>query len=242
MDHDFHRVRRLPPYVFAEVNSMKAAARAAGEDVLDFGMGNPDLPSPSHVVEKLVEVVQNPRTHRYSVSRGIAGLRRANSEYYGRRFNVDIDPETETIVTLGSKEGFANLAMAITSPGDIVLVPNPSYPIHAYGFIIAGGALRHIPVGLNIDLRKDLERAVVHSVPPPLALVLNFPSISSSTTLDINVSIFIASRRCNFFKLIAKLSFFPPYNIAGIDPSNLSLLTCPDEAVVLFVAFNTFIN
>jgi len=186
MDHDFHRVRRLPPYVFAEVNSMKAAARAAGEDVLDFGMGNPDLSSPSHVVEKLVEVVQNPRTHRYSVSRGIAGLRRANSEYYGRRFNVDIDPETETIVTLGSKEGFANLAMAITSPGDIVLVPNPSYPIHAYGFIIAGGALRHIPVGLNIDLRKDLERAVVHSVPPPLALVLNFPSNPTAQVVNLN--------------------------------------------------------
>ena len=186
MDHDFHRVRRLPPYVFAEVNSMKAAARASGEDVLDFGMGNPDLPSPSHVVEKLVEVVQNPRTHRYSVSRGIAGLRRANSEYYGRRFNVDIDPETETIVTLGSKEGFANLAMAITSPGDIVLVPNPSYPIHAYGFIIAGGALRHIPVGLNIDLRKDLERAVVHSVPPPLALVLNFPSNPTAQVVNLN--------------------------------------------------------
>ena len=176
MDNEFHRVRRLPPYVFSEVNAMKASARAAGEDVLDFGMGNPDLPSPPHVVEKLVEAVQNPRTHRYSVSRGITGLRRANAEYYGRRFNVDIDPETETIVTLGSKEGFANLAMAITSPGDVVLVPNPSYPIHAYGFIIAGGALRHLPVGPNIDLRSELERAVRHSVPPPLALVLNFPS------------------------------------------------------------------
>ena len=186
MDYDFHRVRRLPPYVFAEVNSMKAAARAAGEDVIDFGMGNPDLSSPSHVVEKLVEVVQNPKTHRYSVSKGIAGLRKANSEYYGRRFNVEIDPETETIVTLGSKEGFANLAMAITSPGDVVLVPNPSYPIHAYGFIIAGGALRHIPVGLNIDLREHLERAVKHSVPPPLALVLNFPSNPTAQVVGLN--------------------------------------------------------
>jgi alanine-synthesizing transaminase len=176
MDQEFHRVRRLPPYVFAEVNAMKAEARASGEDVLDFGMGNPDLPSPPHVVEKLVEAVQDPKTHRYSVSRGITGLRKANAEYYGRRFNVDIDPETETIVTLGSKEGFANLAMAITSPGDVVLVPNPSYPIHAYGFIIAGGALRHMPVGPNVDLRSELERAVRHSVPPPLALVLNFPS------------------------------------------------------------------
>lgn len=186
MDQEFHRVRRLPPYVFAEVNAMKAEARAAGEDVLDFGMGNPDLPSPPHVVEKLVEAVQDPKTHRYSVSRGITGLRKANAEYYGRRFNVDIDPETETIVTLGSKEGFANLAMAITSPGDVVLVPNPSYPIHAYGFIIAGGALRHMPVGPNVDLRLELERAVRHSVPPPLALVLNFPSNPTAQVVGLN--------------------------------------------------------
>lgn len=186
MDNEFHRVRRLPPYVFSEVNAMKASARAAGEDVLDFGMGNPDLPSPPHVVEKLVEAVQNPKTHRYSVSRGITGLRQANADYYGRRFNVEIDPETETIVTLGSKEGFANLAMAITSPGDVVLVPNPSYPIHAYGFIIAGGALRHLPVGANIDLRGELERAVRHSVPPPLALVLNFPSNPTAQVVGLN--------------------------------------------------------
>ena len=186
MDNDFHRVRRLPPYVFSEVNEMKALARADGEDVLDFGMGNPDLPSPPHVVEKLVEAAQNPRTHRYSVSKGIAGLRRANANYYGRRFDVDIDPETETIVTLGSKEGFANLAMAITSPGDVVLVPNPSYPIHAYGFIIAGGALRHMPVGPNVDLRSELERAVRHSVPPPLALVLNFPSNPTAQVVGLN--------------------------------------------------------
>ena len=186
MDQEFHRVRRLPPYVFAEVNAMKAEARAAGEDVLDFGMGNPDLPSPPHVVEKLVEAVQDPKTHRYSVSRGITGLRKANVEYYGRRFNVDIDPETETIVTLGSKEGFANLAMAITSPGDVVLVPNPSYPIHAYGFIIAGGALRHMPVGPNVDLRSELERAVRHSVPTPLALVLNFPSNPTAQVVGLN--------------------------------------------------------
>jgi alanine-synthesizing transaminase len=176
MDQEFHRVKRLPPYVFAEVNAMKARARAAGEDVIDFGMGNPDLASPPHVVEKLIEAVRNPRTHRYSVSRGIAGLRRANAAYYARRFGVEVDPESETIVTLGSKEGFANLAMAITSPGDVALVPNPSYPIHAYGFIIAGGALRHLPVGPNINLMVELERAVAHTVPPPLALVLNFPS------------------------------------------------------------------
>ena len=129
MTQEFHRIRRLPPYVFAEVNQMKAVARAAGKDIIDFGMGNPDSPTPQHIVEKLVETVQNPKTHRYSNSRGIPGLRKAVSGYYGRRFGVEIDPETETIVTLGSKEGLANLASAITSPGDVILVPNPSYPI-----------------------------------------------------------------------------------------------------------------
>ncbi len=187
MDQEFYRVKRLPPYVFSEVNEMKARARAAGEDVIDFGMGNPDLASPQHVVDKLVEVVQNPRTHRYSVSRGITGLRRANAAYYARRFGVEIDPDTETIVTLGSKEGFANLAMAITSPGDVALVPNPSYPIHAYGFIIAGGALRHLPVGPNVDFMVELERAVANSVPSPLALVLNFPSNPTAQIVDLDL-------------------------------------------------------
>jgi alanine-synthesizing transaminase len=186
MEQEFHRIKRLPPYVFAEVNAMKAKARAAGEDVIDFGMGNPDMPSPPHVVEKLIEAVKNPRAHRYSVSRGIAGLRRANAAYYARRFGVEVDPEHETIVTLGSKEGFANLAMAITSPGDIALVPNPSYPIHAYGFIIAGGALRHMPVGPGVDLMAELSRAVKHSVPTPLALVLNFPSNPTAQVVDLD--------------------------------------------------------
>ena len=187
MDQEFHRIKRLPPYVFAEVNAMKAKARAAGEDVIDFGMGNPDMPSPPHVVEKLVEAVRNPKAHRYSVSRGIAGLRRAHAAYYARRFGVEVDPEREAIVTLGSKEGFANLAMAITSPGDIVLVPNPSYPIHAYGFIIAGGALRHMPVGPGVDLMVELERAVKHSVPSPLALVLNFPSNPTAQVIGLEL-------------------------------------------------------
>ena len=137
INQEFHKVRRLPPYVFAEVNEMKARARAKGEDIIDFGMGNPDSPTPRHIVDKLVEAVQNPRTHRYSVSRGIPGLRRALADYYERRFKVAIDPETEAVVTLGSKEGLANLAQAITSPGDIILAPNPSYPIHMFGFIIA---------------------------------------------------------------------------------------------------------
>jgi len=186
MEQEFHRIRRLPPYIFGEVNALKARARAAGEDIIDFGMGNPDTPSPPHVVAKLLEVAADGRTHRYSNSRGIPGLRRANAAYYGRRFGVDVDPETETIATLGSKEGFANLAMAITSPGDNVLVPNPSYPIHAYGFIIAGATLSHLPVMPGSGLIAELERAVKHSVPPPLALVLNFPSNPTTQVVDLD--------------------------------------------------------
>ena len=185
MDQTFHRIKRLPPYVFAEVNAMKAKARAAGEDVIDFGMGNPDSPTPKHIVDKLTEAVADPRTHRYSTSRGIPGLRRAQAAYYDRRFGVDIDPETETIVTLGSKEGFANLAQAISAPGDVIVVPNPSYPIHAYGFIIAGAALRHVPVGPGVNFMAELERAVKYSVPPPLALVLNFPANPTAMLVDL---------------------------------------------------------
>src|SRR6185503_14318147 len=145
MDEEFYRIKRLPPYVFAEVNALKAKARAAGRDVIDLGMGNPDGATPPHIVQKLIETVQNPRAHGYSASRGIAGLRRAQAAYYARRFGVELDPEREVVVTLGSKEGLANLAQAITAPGDIVLAPNPSYPIHTFGFIIAGAAIRSIP-------------------------------------------------------------------------------------------------
>jgi alanine-synthesizing transaminase len=162
--------------VFAEVNTMKARARLAGEDIIDLGMGNPDQPTPPHIVAKLVETAQDPRAHRYSVSKGIPGLRRAHAAYYARRFGVDLDPETETIVTLGSKEGLANLAQAITSPGDVILVPNPSYPIHPYGFIMAGASIRHLPIGEGEDFFANLKRAVKHAVPTPLALVLCFPS------------------------------------------------------------------
>ena len=185
MDSEFYRIRRLPPYVFAEVNSMRARARGAGQDVIDLGMGNPDTPTPPHIVEKLVETVRDPRTHRYSMSRGIPGLRKAHAAYYGRRFGVELDPETETIVTLGSKEGLANLAQAITSPGDIILVPNPSYPIHPYGFIMAGASIRHIPIGEGHDFFGNLKRAVKHSVPSPLALVLNFPSNPTAQVVDL---------------------------------------------------------
>ncbi len=190
MIDDFHRIKRLPPYVFAEVNEMKARARAAGDDIIDFGMGNPDSPTPQHIVDKLCETVQNPRTHRYSTSRGIPGLRRALAAYYDRRFNVELDPDREVLVTLGSKEGLANLAQAITSPGDVVLVPNPSYPIHHFGFIIAGAAIRSLPARVatpedRAEFMAALERAVHHSIPRPEALVLNFPSNPTAQVVDL---------------------------------------------------------
>ena len=157
---DFHRVRRLPPYVFEQVNRLKAKARAGGADIIDLGMGNPDLPTPRHVVDKLVETAGKPRTDRYSASKGIAGLRRAQAAYYERRFGVKLDPDTQVVVTLGSKEGFANMAQAITAPGDVVLVPNPSYPIHAFGFLMAGGVIRSVPIEPNEEFFRAAERAV----------------------------------------------------------------------------------
>jgi alanine-synthesizing transaminase len=172
--------------VFAEVNEMKARARAAGEDIIDFGMGNPDQPTPPHIVEKLVEVARDGRTHRYSNSRGIPGLRRAHAAYYERRFNVQIDPQSENIVTLGSKEGLANLAQAITTPGDMVLAPNPSYPIHPYGFIIAGANVHHIPIGSGFDFLEGLEQGVKQAVPPPKALILNFPANPTAQVVDLD--------------------------------------------------------
>src|SRR4051812_35386630 len=176
MTEEFHRIRRLPPYVFAEVNAAKAKARAAAEDIVDLGMGNPDSPTPPHIVAKLIEAVQDPRTHRYSMSKGIPGLRKALAGYYDRRFGVKLNPETEVVATLGSKEGLANLAQAISSPGDTILVPNPSYPIHQFGFIIAGASARSIPYTPDDAMLEAIDRAVRHSVPKPTALIVNFPS------------------------------------------------------------------
>ena len=176
MQSEFHRIRRLPPYVFEEVNRLKAEARGRGEDIIDFGMGNPDMPTPPHIVEKLIETARDPRSNRYSASRGIKGLRRAMAAYYKRRFGVTLDPDKEVIATLGSKEGFANLAQAITAPGDVILVPNPAYPIHAFGFILAGAAIRHVPATSPEEYLSSLGRAVRHSVPSPTALVVNYPS------------------------------------------------------------------
>jgi alanine-synthesizing transaminase len=186
MPEDFYRIKRLPPYVFNEVNTLKAKARAVGHDVIDLGMGNPDGPTPPHIVAKLVEAVNNPKTHGYSVSRGIPGLRRACAEYYARRFGVELDPDREVIVTLGSKEGLANLAQAVTAPGDIVLVPNPCYPIHAFGFIMAGASVRHVPVGPEFDFLAELKKAVRHSIPAPIAIVLNFPANPTAQTVDLD--------------------------------------------------------
>jgi len=173
---DFHRIKRLPPYVFEQVNRAKAAARAGGADIVDLGMGNPDLPAPRHVIEKLVETAGRPRTDRYSASKGIGGLRRAQAGYYARRFGVKLNPETQVVATLGSKEGFANMAQAITAPGDVVLVPNPSYPIHAFGFLMAGGVIRSVPAEPTPAFFPALERAVVHSIPKPIAVVVCYPS------------------------------------------------------------------
>src|SRR2546421_1034959 len=173
---EFHRIRRLPPYVFEQVNLAKAAARNAGADIIDLGMGNPDLPAPAHVLEKLKEVVGKPRTDRYSSSRGIPGLRKAQASYYGRRFGVKLSPDTQVVATLGSKEGFANVAQAISAPGDVVLCPNPSYPIHAFGFLMAGGVIRSVPAEAGADYFHALERAVIHSIPKPLAIVVCYPS------------------------------------------------------------------
>jgi alanine-synthesizing transaminase len=182
---DFYRIQRLPPYVFAEVNAMKAAARARGEDIVDLGMGNPDSPPPPHVIAKLAEVAAKPDAHGYSASRGIPGLRKAQAAYYKRRFDVTLDPDTEVIVTLGSKEGLANLAQAITAPGDVVLAPNPSYPIHSFGFIIAGAAIRSIPAAPGPDFFERLRLAMRFTVPRPKVLVIGYPSNPTAYVADI---------------------------------------------------------
>jgi alanine-synthesizing transaminase len=183
---DFHKIRRLPPYVFEEVNRLKASARAGGADIIDLGMGNPDLPTPQHILDKLVETVGKPRTNRYSASRGIAGLRRAQAAYYDRRFGVKLNPEREVVATLGSKEGFANMAQAITAPGDVVLVPSPSYPIHAFGFLMAGGAIRHLPAEPDEGFFRALERAVIHSIPKPIAVILCYPANPTASVADLD--------------------------------------------------------
>lgn len=234
MDPEFHRIRRLPPYVFEQVNSLKAKARARGEDIIDFGMGNPDLPTPKHIVDKLVETVSDPRAHRYSVSRGIPGLRRAQAAYYQRRFGVELDPEREVIATLGSKEGLANLAQAITAPGDTILVPNPSYPIHPYGFIIAGAAIRSLPpVREGEDFMTVLERATRHSVPMPTAIVLNYPSNPTAEVVDLDFyGPIVEFCRAKGIYILSDLAYSEIYfDAANPPPSILQIPGAKDIAV-----------
>ena len=185
MDTDFYRMKRLPPYVIAEVNAMRHAARQSGRDIIDLGMGNPDLPPPQHVIDKLCEVAQRPDAHGYSQSKGIPGLRRAQANYYAKRFGVELDPESEIVVTLGSKEGLATLATAITAPGDTVLAPNPCYPIHTFGFIIAGASIRSVPTTPDEAYWEALDKAAHFTVPSPRVLIVNYPSNPTAETVDL---------------------------------------------------------
>jgi alanine-synthesizing transaminase len=182
---EFNRISRLPPYVFNIVNDLKAKARSEGEDIIDFGMGNPDQPTPKHIVAKMVEAAERDDTHRYSLSRGIPRLRKAICQWYKNRFDVDLDPESEAIVTIGSKEGLAHLALATLGPGDVVLVPNPAYPIHPYGVVIAGADLRHIKMVPGVDFFEELSKAIDGSWPKPKMLILNFPGNPTSQCVDL---------------------------------------------------------
>ena len=232
MDEDFYRIRRMPPYVFAEVNAMKAAARARGEDIVDLGMGNPDGAPPAHVVEKLAEVARNPRAHGYSASKGIAGLRRAQAAYYQRRFGVSLDPDSEVIVTLGSKEGLANLAQAITAPGDVVLAPNPSYPIHQFGFIIAGAAIRSIPAAPGPDFFTRLEMSLRYSVPKPSVLVIGYPSNPTAQVADLAFyEQVVAFARAHKLWVISDLAYAEIYFGDTPTPSILQVPDARDVAI-----------
>ncbi|MEM9223101.1 MAG: LL-diaminopimelate aminotransferase [Pseudomonadota bacterium] len=237
----FHKIRRLPPYVFEEVNRLKASARAKGEDIIDLGMGNPDLPTPQPIVDKLVETVAKPRTHRYSASKGIAGLRRAQAAYYERRFGVQLDPETEVVATLGSKEGFANMAQAITAPGDVVLTPNPSYPIHAFGFLMAGGSTRAMPAEPGPELFAALERAVVHSVPKPIAMVVCYPSNPGAhvASLDFFKDIVAFAKKHDVF-VLSDLAYSEIYFDGDPPPSILQVEGAKDIAVEFTSMSKTF--
>ena len=232
MTDDFYRIRRLPPYVFAEVNALKAAARARGEDIVDLGMGNPDTPPPPHVVAKLAEVAAKPDAHGYSASKGIPGLRKAQAAYYARRFHVDVDPETEVVVTLGSKEGLANLAQAITAPGDVILAPNPSYPIHMFGFIIAGCTIRSIPAAPGPDFFDKLERAVRYTVPRPTVLVMGYPSNPTAETVDLAFyEQVVAFAKAHNIWVISDLAYAEIYFDGVPTPSILQVPGAKDVAI-----------
>ncbi len=229
---EFYRIRRLPPYVFEQVNRAKAAARNAGADIIDLGMGNPDLPAPQHVVDKLKETLGKPRTDRYSASRGITGLRRAQAAYYARRFGVKLNPDTQVVATLGSKEGFANVAQAITSPGDVVLVPNPSYPIHAFGFLLAGGVIRTIPAEPTPAYFEALERAIIHSIPKPIAVIVCYPSNPTACVADLDFyRDLVAFAKKHEIFVLSDLAYAEVYFDDHVPPSVLQVPGAMDVAV-----------
>ncbi len=238
---DFHKTRRLPPYVFEQVNRLKASARSRGADIIDLGMGNPDLPTPKAIVDKLVEVVRDPRTHRYSSSRGIPGLRRAQANYYARRFGVKLNPDTQVVATLGSKEGFANMAQAITAPGDVIICPNPTYPIHAFGFIMSGGVIRSVQAEPDDGFLAALDRAVKHSIPTPLALILNYPSNPTAyvATLDFYKEVVAFARKHNII-VLSDLAYSEIYFNGEPPPSVLQVPGAMDVAVEFTSMSKTF--
>jgi alanine-synthesizing transaminase len=241
MSEEFYRIKRLPPYVIAEVNAMRAAARSAGEDIIDLGMGNPDLPPPAHVIEKLCEVAQKPDSHGYSASKGIPGLRKAQANYYGRRFGVDIDPENEVVVTMGSKEGLASLATAITAPGDVVLAPNPSYPIHTFGFIIAGATIRSVPTTPDENYFRSLERAMAFTVPRPSILVVNYPSNPTAETVDLAFyERLVAWAKENKVWILSDLAYSELYFDGNPTPSILQVKGGKDVAVEFTTLSKTY--
>ena len=241
MTSEFHRVRRLPPYVFEQVNKLKAKARAGGADIVDLGMGNPDLPVPRHIIEKMIETVGKPHTDRYSASRGIPGLRRAQAAYYDRRFGVKLNADTQVVVTLGSKEGFANMAQAITAPGDVVLAPNPSYPIHAFGFLMAGGVIRAVPAEPSPEYFVALERALVHSIPKPIAVVVCYPSNPTAmvASLDFYKDLVLFAKKHEIF-ILSDLAYAEVYFDDCPPPSVLQAPGAVDVAVEFTSTSKTF--
>ncbi|MBB4001768.1 MAG: LL-diaminopimelate aminotransferase [Aurantimonas endophytica] len=238
---EFHKVRRLPPYVFEEVNRLKAAARAGGADIIDLGMGNPDLPTPKFIVDKLCEVIRDPRSHRYSASKGIAGLRKAQAAYYQRRFGVKLDPATQVVATLGSKEGFANMAQAITAPGDVVLCPNPTYPIHAFGFLMAGGTIRAIPARPDAEFMVAIDRAVRYSIPKPIAIILNYPANPTAFEADLDFyREVVAFARKHSIAILSDLAYAEIFFDGSPPPSILEVDGAMDVAVEFTSMSKTF--
>jgi alanine-synthesizing transaminase len=241
MTSDFYKIRRLPPYVFEEVNKVKARLRADGVDIVDFGMGNPDLPAPQHIIDKLCETAKKPRTNRYSASRGIPGLRKAMAGYYKRRFGVTLNPDTQIVSTLGSKEGFANLAQAITAPGDVIISPNPSYPIHAFGFIMAGGVIRSVEAHTPEQYLSGIGRAVRHSVPPPIAMVVCYPANPTAQTADLDFyKEAVAFARKHEMFVLSDMAYSEIYFEGDPPPSILQVDGATDVAVEVNTLSKTY--